>query len=511
MKKDPAHYPHRPDHGLGCTYHLLKINPHYMNRFYLSIFLWLVLFGSLHAQQPEAAGSGNGFTLEQSVDYALKNSPMLQNALLEEEISRAKVKETTGLGLPQIDGKVQLSYDSKLRRFFSAYDPDGLLTGGESLPLDVGEVYSAENFFQLQGTGDAGISINQLLFSSSYLVGLRAAKTYRELSSKTTRQNREEVIQQVSRAYYTALINEARLDLYNHNIERVDSLLKNTSALFKNGFAEEIDVDRIQVQLNNLISERDNFQNQDALSRALLKFQMNYPQDQPIQLSDDIESITVDTNPDVYRADFDYAMRSDYSLLETQRSLQELNIKNKFSESMPTLSAFANMGYYTQSDNISGLFKTESDLGEDDIPGLGPDKWYPYMGFGVTLNVPIFSGLQRSARIQQAKLELQKIDNQFTSLKSNIDVEITQMTTQYKNALNTLKAQEANMKLAEKVARVTKVKYEQGVGSNMEVVDAENSLKQSQTNYYNALFEVLVAKVDLEKAYGRLSQPTGQE
>ncbi len=169
---------------------------------------------------------------------------------------------------------------------------------------------------------------------------------------------------------------------------------------------------------------------------------------------------------------------------------------------MPSLNAFATLGYATQSPQIGGLFKTNSKIADNG--SLGPDKWYDYSQIGVSLSVPIFSGFQRHHKLQQEKIALQKVDNGFKALKSGIDLEIKQSSLIFENAMATLETQRANMDLASKVARVTKIKYEQGVGSNIEVIDAENSLRQAQTNYYGAMFDAVVAKIDLDKAYGKL-------
>jgi outer membrane protein TolC len=173
------------------------------------------------------------------------------------------------------------------------------------------------------------------------------------------------------------------------------------------------------------------------------------------------------------------------------------------------LVAFANLGYSTQSNDISGIFKTNTTA--EFYPGYGPDKWYSFSSFGVSLNIPIFSGLQRTYQLQQAKLSLQKIENGFTSLKSAIDLEIKQSAINYLNAVTTLNSQKENQGLAENVARVTKIKYEQGVGSNLEVTEAESSLREAQINYYAALYDALVAKVDLDKAYGKLNPQNPQD
>jgi len=477
-----------------------------MRRLYQFLVLTL-LFPAAGMAQQQASESTQAFTLEQCITYALENSINVKNAIVDEKIASARVKETRGIGLPQVDANVTLQHNTQLPRFFSTYNPDApasFFDFSQVPGIQPGDVIAAKNFFQLPSNGRTGISINQLLFNSSYLVGLKAANTYRQLSERTTNQTKEQTVQQVTKAYYAVLINKDRMKLFDTNIERVESLLKTTSAMNANGFAESIDVDRIQVTLNNLMAERDKFYNLQELSLQLLKFQMNYPMAQPLEVAGDISNLQVDDNLlNNYTVDWDYKQRTDYQLLETNKRLLELDIKNKYSASMPSLNAFANFGYSTQSPSIGGLFKTESNIKDEN--GLGPDKWYPTGSFGVSLNVPLFSGLQRNYKLQQARLSLLKVENSFTSLKSAIDLEIKQSAINYLNAMKSLRSQEDNMKLAENVARVTKIKYEQGVGSNIEVINAESSLKEAQTNYYNALYDALVAKVDLDKAYGKLN------
>jgi outer membrane protein len=483
-----------------------------MKRVYLILVLLVTTVAMTYAQESQPAQS---FTLEQCVQYALENSNTVKNAVIDQRIADARVKETRGIGLPQVSGNITLQHNQKLPRFFATKQT---AFGFSGMPVDEydnflpgvadTDVVASRNFFQLPSSGNAGLTINQLLFSSSYLVGLKAASTYRQLSERTADQSREQTSQQVIKAYYGVLINKDRMKLFETNIERVESLLKTTKALNENGFAEGIDVDRIQVTLNNLKAERDKFVNLQELSLQLLKFQMNYPMQDPIDVVGDIADLKVDESVlNEYSANWDYKERVDYQLLETNKVLQELDIKNKYSEGLPSLSAFANLGYATQSPNIGGLFKTETNITDDG--SLGPDKWYPATSFGISLNVPLFSGLQRNYKLQQAKLNLQKIENGFVTLKSSIDLEVKQSAITYLNSIKSLQAQQENMRLAENIARVTRIKYEQGVGSNIEVIDAESSLKESQINYYSALYDALVAKVDLDKAYGKLNtQPT---
>ncbi len=474
-----------------------------MKRFFILLAaIWLPLLSLAQTTTGQASG-GQTFTLEQCIAYALENSIRVKNAVIDQSIAKAKVNETIGIGLPQISGAASIVHNPNLPRFFTIYTGPGGFFDLSGVPgIQAGDVVAAKSPFQLPSSGSGSLTVNQLLFNGSYLVGLKASSTYQELATKTREQTEQDIIQLVTKAYYGVLINRERSLLFDNNINRVDSLLRNTKALNANGFAESIDVDRVKVSLNNLVSERVKFSNLNIVGLQLLKFQMNYPQDQPLSVVGNIQDVEVNTNVGEYKEGFNYHNRPDYKVLEVNQRLQQLNVKNQYAGAYPVLSAFATTGYSTQSPNIAGLFSTSSSIKDEN--GVGPDRWYNFSQIGVNLSVPIFTGLSRTFRIQQEKLKLSQIDNNFVALKNSIDFEITQASVGFENALQTLVAQRENQNLAGNVARVTKIKYEQGVGSSLEVTDAENGLRQAQTNYYSALFDAMVAKVDLDKAYGQL-------
>ena len=464
-----------------------------MNRLFAVLFLILSI-STLKSQD---------YGLKECVEYALTNAIPVQNALLDERAAVARVKETAGLGLPQVNGSVSLTHNVKLRRFFTSYSKDSFFFGGQSIPgLNEGDVLSAQNFFQLKSGGDAGLNISQLIFNGSYFVGLQATQAYKDLTVKNTVQQKTEIIDQVIKGYYLVVVNRERINLFDRNITRLDTLLRNTSALQKQGFAESIDVDRLRVALNNLRTERDKFQGLLALSEELLKFQMNYPMDQPIKIVGDIRSLDPSADLNRYASDWSYDNRPEIQLLNVNHRLQQLNIKNNYAAAVPYIAAIGNLGFNTQSPDIQGLFKTQTNLADNGQ--FGPDKWYPYTFVGLSMNVPVFSGLQRTYRIQQEKINLLKLENSIRQVKSGVDLEIRQSVISYRNALSGMESQKQNMALAENISRVAQVKYEQGVGSNLEVIDAETSLKEAQVNFYNSLYDALVARVSLDKAYGKL-------
>jgi len=472
-----------------------------MNRIFL--FLGVILPSVLSAQK-------NGMSLQQCLDFAVKNATSIQISKLDEQIATAKVKETAGLGLPQVTGSVSVINNTKLRRFFAQYSEDSFFFSGQSVPgLTEGDVVSAQNFFQLKSSGDAGLNISQLIFNGSYVVGLQASRAFKELSVKNTLQKRSDVIEQVTKAYYLVIINRIRVDLFDQNIARIDTLLRNTQALNQQGFAESIDVDRLKVTLNNLRSEREKFLNLLELSVELLKFQMNWPMDNVLDVDGDLNDLDPSADLNQYVADWSDDDRPEYQVLDGNRKLQQLSLRNNYAMALPSLVAIANMGYSTQSTGMSGLFKTETNI--KDNGGFGPDGWYSYGLVGLSLNVPVFSGFQRTFKIQQEKINLMKIEKGLGALRAGFDLERKQSVISYRNALRSMDSQRENMKLAENIERVVRIKYEQGVGSNLEVMDAESSLKEAQVNYFNALYDALVAKVNLDRSYGKLNENSTEQ
>jgi len=472
-----------------------------MNRIFL--FLGVILPSVLSAQK-------NGMSLQQCLDFAVKNATSIQISKLDEQIATAKVKETAGLGLPQVTGSVSVINNTKLRRFFAQYSEDSFFFSGQSVPgLTEGDVVSAQNFFQLKSSGDAGLNISQLIFNGSYVVGLQASRAFKELSVKNTLQKRSDVIEQVTKAYYLVIINRIRVDLFDQNIARIDTLLRNTQVLNQQGFAESIDVDRLKVTLNNLRSEREKFLNLLELSVELLKFQMNWPMDNVLDVAGDLNDLDPSADLNQYVADWSDDDRPEYQVLDGNRKLQQLSLRNNYAMALPSLVAIANMGYSTQSTGMSGLFKTETNI--KDNGGFGPDGWYSYGLVGLSLNVPVFSGFQRTFKIQQEKINLMKIEKGLGALRAGFDLERKQSVISYRNALRSMDSQRENMKLAENIERVVRIKYEQGVGSNLEVMDAESSLKEAQVNYFNALYDALVAKVNLDRSYGKLNENSTEQ
>jgi outer membrane protein TolC len=423
----------------------------------------------------QAQDSKNSFTLKQAVDYALTNQQNVKNALLDEKIAQRKVDELVGVGTPQITGDADFNKFIELPTQFVPAE----FFGGKA-----GDFYGVK--FGQPYTASAGISASQLLFDGSYLVGLQASRTYRELSKKATAQTKTETAVNVSKAYYGALVSDARLEIIEANIDRVTKLYSDTKALNQNGLVEKIDVDRIELSLNNLKVEKEKINRFKDLSYALLKFQMGFDPHQTITLSDKLDESVLQN---VVIADsVDAAKRPEFALATVQRKLQELDLKRYKSTYYPSLVAFGSASY-NASRNEFNIFDTQY-------------KWYPTVVAGLKLSIPIWDGLQKQAKISQARLSLEKVDNSISMLKNSFALEYESVRSNYENNLSSLKTVKKNQELATEISRVSKIKYDNGVGSSLELVDAESSVKEADANYFNTLYDAIISKIDLEKTLG---------
>ena len=436
----------------------------------------LILF-SLFSAGFSFAQNSNSFTLQQAIDYAMQNQISVQNAVLDEQIAQNKVKEVLGIGLPQISG----SFDVK--DFLEI--PTSLIPA-EFFGGPVGTYMGVK--FGTQYNASAGITASQLVFSSDYFLGLQAIKTFMELSQKATMRTKIETAAAVSKAYYMVLVNDERIKLVDANVTRLKKLMDDTKVLNTTGFVEKIDLDRITVAYNNLIVEKEKISKLFELAKILLKYQMGMDQTIEIILADKLDAINFQAT--ITMEKFDYTKRIEYSLFQTQLGLSQLQLKSDKLGYLPTLVLYGSASANAYRNKFN-FFDTQ----------LG---WYPTILIGGTLSVPIFSGGQKHYKIQQSKLSLIKAQNNLKFIQQTIDLDLSSSRIALQNASSSLETQKKNIELAEEIYKVSKLKYDQGVGSNLEVMTSETALKESQTNYYNALYEALIAKIDYDKATGTL-------
>ena len=442
------------------------------HKLYLLLFSFTLALPGF-AQQKDTTAN---FSLQEAIAYAQTHQVSILNAKIDEQIAINTVKKTIGIGLPQV------SANASFQDFLTV--PTSLLPGdffgapGTFVPVKFGVKYNST----------VGLEASQLLFDGSYLVGLKASRTFKELSVKNTGRNKIETTIAVTKAYYSVLVSNEQLALIDANLERLKKSLNDTEQMFKNGFVEKIDVDRLSVLNNNLLTERENVIRLLALNVNLLKFQMGMTVGSMLTLKDKIGDIKIDQTQVLANGDV-FNKRIEYSLLQTQKKLNELDEKRYKSLFLPSLAAFGSTSANFQNNSFRNLYDTR----------------FPTTVVGLRLSVPLISGGQKLYDLRNAKLESLKTDNNLVNLENVINLEVSQAQTNYLNGQKSLENQQRNMDLAKEVLRVTKIKYDQGVGSSLEVTTAETSLKEAQNNYINALYDMLINKVNLDKALGNIT------
>ncbi len=447
----------------------------------ITLAILLIFSASASAQQ--------SYTLQQAIEYGLQNQNGVRNAIIDEQLAKAKKNEIRAIGLPQINGYVDVKNfahipTSFLPDFISPAIYGVLMQEGLVAPrqLSTSDVMPVQ--FGTKWNASLGADASWLLLDASYFVGMQGATVYMDLAKKNVQRTKADAAVAISKAYYGALIADERMKLLVANVERVKKLRDDTRVLFDNGFVEKVDLDRIDVTYKNLVIEKDKVQRLIELSKTLLKYQMGLDVNTDIALADKLESITF-TEPSAEKGDI--SKRIEYQLMEAQVKAGKLLLMRE------KVSYFPNIALYSSA---------STNAQRQEFNFLNSEKWYPTVVVGARLGVPIFNGGMKKYKTEQAKLNLLKTENDKKFVEQSLNLELNNARTMLTNSALTLENQRKNITVAEDVYRISKLKYEQGVGSNLEVLTAETSLKEAQTNYYNALYEALIAKVDYEKATG---------
>ncbi|HSF56261.1 MAG TPA: TolC family protein [Algoriphagus sp.] len=440
-----------------------------------TLLVFLISFSVLQAQEVAQ------LTLNESILYAIENNYVTKNARLETMVSKATVKETTALGLPQITGSFNLDYNPKIPVVFLPNQPP---FGDPSNPSDVIPARFGVNY-----SSGLGVNMTQMIFDGSFFIGLRAAKTLTQLTDFDLVKAENDVIENVKKAYFGVLVNQERIRLAESNLSRIDTLLKETKALNDAGFAEKIEVSRIQVQRNNAYTQVERSRTAWEISKELLKIQMGMPLTVDILITETLQELNPREELNQLLAD-EGENRIELDQLNTQIELQQYDLKYNTSQYMPTIDFVGNMRRNGAGNELNTVFDSQN--------------WFGSSLLGVSMNIPIFDGLSKSARIQKNRYTISQLENQRFFLKDNFKNEIFTAKTSLKNDLNILDVQRENLALAQEVYDIARIKYQEGVGSNLEVVDADAALIEAEINFLAALYDGLISKVNLEKALGLL-------
>ncbi|HEY4327679.1 MAG TPA: TolC family protein [Mucilaginibacter sp.] len=417
------------------------------------------------------------FTVADCVNYAYTHQHDVVNSSLDVKSAGYHVKEIIGEGLPQVNGGA--SFIDYLQVPTTLLPGDFFGKPGTEVPVKFGVTYSS------------GLSLNasQIIFDPNYFIGLAGRKTYKELYQRSYTRTRIDVNVNVTKAYYQVLVSAEGLKLLEADISQLKQQLDETVARNKQGFVEKIDVDRITYQYNSLVTLRENTIRMLGLNYQLLKFQMSMPIEKELTLKDKLEDVQLDAKTAEDTNDTTiYHNRIEYNLLETQKRLYQYDVTSKKGQFLPKLSANFSYAPAFQSNTFSSLYSAN----------------YQSAYVGLTLSVPIFTGLQHINQLRQSQITVLKSQDDLIEMKNTINLQVYQSRVSYINGLQTLNDQKKNRELAQEVLRVSKIKYQQGVGSSIEVTQAQTAVQDADNSYIQGLYNALISKVDLDKAYGRI-------
>lgn len=469
-------------------------NLHMMSRLsILSLFF-------LHFSFAAGAQKQYSFTAKEAADFALKHVTELKNLKIDRQLQEAQNKEITGQALPQVSGSfsmqkffsipVTLLPDFVSPQVYNVLREEGVKDGnGNPIQQPVGPPVFFPAQFGVPWQSSAGISFQQLLFQPDVFVGLQARSAALKLADMNVKVMEDSVKSSVLRAYYGVLIAEKRKVFLDESLNRFKKLQSDQEKLYKNGFAEKLDIDKTQVSMNNLQTTMTQLDNLIYIGYASLKFVMGLSQKDTLNLTDSLSTDVV-KEALLDGSDFRYEDRSEIQLINTATELQQLDIKRYKLAYLPTVAA-----YWNYSRNA---LRQEFNFFNTELP------WFKTSVAGLSVNVPIFDGLQKQSRVRQAKLRLEKTQHSKDNLERVIDFQREAAINILKNSLATLDAQERNMKLAERVFHTTKKKYEQGLGSSFEILQADQEFQISQGNYFQALYDAVNAKIGYYRSLGKL-------
>jgi outer membrane protein TolC len=419
------------------------------------------------------------FSLEEALQFAMENSYALKNSQNDITLAQKEVWKTITIGLPQISGTANYN------KFLDL--PVSLIPGeffgeepGTYIPVKFGQDYSS----------DFGITVNQLIFDGSYIVGVGSSKIYLNLAKHAHEKTEIEIRDAVNQAYYMVLVGKENLEVMKENLENVKTLYSETRAYYENGFREEMDVDQMRMLVKNAENEILKAEREIAIAKVVLKYAMGYKMDDEIELSDNLDKFIQPLTASSTKSSFDISNHIDYRLANTNFQVSEKLVKLEKMTFLPNLSGFYSYSK-TAYGNNANLFKS----------GV---SWFPSSLIGLQLSIPVFNSGQKVFKVQQAKIELEKATNDRMLAETTLQKDYLTAVAEMKTATEKYENDLENRQLSEKILEKSKIKFKNGLTSSTELSQLENQYLQAYGSYVASVMQLLQADLKLKKAMGKL-------
>jgi len=411
-------------------------------------------------------------SLQECIRYALKNQPVLRQTLLDQEINERNIGIALSAWLPQVNGTGSLQHYFQLP---SSAFPNG--SGGTTITR-----------IGLQNTSVLSLGASQVLYNNDVLLASRGAKYSRQYYQQNTQVSQINTVANVSKAFYDVLLSEKQLDIINADILRLRLALKDAYQRYQAGVVDKIDYKQATIALNNALSSYKQTQEAVKSKTAVLRQLMGITNDRNITPVYDSLRLEQETRIDTMQM-LDVRNRLEYQQLETQRSIQGLNVSYYKWGFLPSLSAFGNYNLNYLNNSFANLY----------------NQSFPNSLAGLNLSIPVFQGTRRLQNLRKARLEVDRASLDLVNIHTQINTEYEQALSTYKSSYYDMQVLKQNVDLARDVYNVVFLQYREGIKTYLDVIVAQSDLRTSELNYNNALFTVLSSKIDLQKALGSLS------
>ncbi len=414
------------------------------------------------------------FSLQEAVSYAIEHDRRIQLAEWDIMDAAAQTKELLASGLPQLNASIGYNFFAVLPTSLIPAD----FFGGAPGTFQKVQFGTRNNL-----TG--ALSASWLAFDGSYIVAKEASALYKDLTELQVSQVKRQIKESVTQAYINTLIYDFTKKTLDNNIKNLNQLLFETKETYKAGFAEQLDVDRLQLTLQNLENELESFKGQEKLLKDALKYAMTYPLEDDIEIADNIDLLLANEFTSKMTESLDINNRPEMAVLDKNIELRDVDIRRNEKAYLPTVSLFANYEQTVTGNELDNLFT------------------FPTVVMGFQVTAPIFDGFAIRSRIERAQVAKEKAIIQKEDTERGLQFQVEMARTNFKNTYDRLERIKSNLTLAEKIHQTVKTKFKEGVGTSFEVIQAEGDLYAAQSGYAQALYDYLKAKADFELALGK--------
>lgn len=415
-------------------------------------------------------------SLEQAIDYALKNNYDILNAKRDIEAAKKRKWETTATGLPQINAKID--YQNWIKQQVSLIPAE--IFGGTA-----GEF--AEVAFGTKHNMTATATLSQLIFDGSYIVGLQSAKVYLQISENTKEKTDLSIREAVINAYGNVLLSSESIAILKRNVTSLQKTLNETAEMYKNGFIEEENVEQLKITLTSVKSNLSRAEKLNKVACQMLNITLGIAIEKEVNLTDTLDDLAkkyADIN--IFSSKFNIENHIDYRIAKNTERSNELLLKLEKSKFLPSLSSFINFGYAGYGSEFDFLKKEQ--------------RWFDSSLLGVSLSIPVFSSFGRSAGMQRAKIELDKAQTNLYKTEQNLKLRLESAKTDYNFYVEELTTTKNNLTLAERIEKKQQIKFFEGISSSFELLEAQRQLYSMQQNYLQAMLNVVTSKAALDNA-----------